>query len=273
MSAKNYRKSIVEDPTERAVAISWVLEAMKNVLGYEDVRKTIIHHYFPNIPNVAYIKTFDAVQQYKKRPFDNKQKEIEAYGHEIVSLPNEVVFTASNIQRDADDMETHYQSYFVDNKKKKIYAIDPARKATRENGRVLYYAEVTEEVIKPLFTELGYKLQYIEFTNPPQIHETDVFCQSWSLYVLLQILGKDKGIEKIKIPKKQIDKYTILLGFYQEILGIDDLPEILYDEYVNIIHENRKSIKKDGGVVENLLIFDPVDVIIDMEPTDMLVDE
>jgi hypothetical protein len=271
MSKKNYRKSIVEDPVERSIAISWVLDAMKNVLGYEDVRKTIIQHYFPGIPNAAYIKTFDAIQQYKKKPFDNKEKEIEAYCREIVKLPNEVVFTATNIQRDADDMETHYQSYLVDNNKKKIYVIDPARKATRENGGVLYYAEVTEEVIKPLFTELGYKLQYIEFTNPPQIHETDVFCQSWSLFVLLQIL--DKGIQKIKIPKKQIDKYEVLLGFYKEILGIDDLPELLYDEYVNIIDENRKSIKKDGGVVENLLIFDPVDVIIDMKPTDMLANE
>jgi hypothetical protein len=140
MSAKNYRKSIIKDPNERSIAISWVLDAMKNVLGYEDVRKTIIQHYFPNIPNASHIRT-------------------------------------------------------------------------------------------------------------------------------------DNDIQKIKIPKKQIDKYTILLGFYKEVLGIDDLPEMVYDEYVNIIHENRKMIKKNGGVVENLLIFDPVDVLLDMKPTDMLANE
>ena len=37
-----------------------------------------------------------------------------------------IVFTATNVQRDEDDFETHFQTFIVDNDDKIVYAIDPA---------------------------------------------------------------------------------------------------------------------------------------------------
>ena len=63
--------------------------------------------------------------------------------------------------------------------------------------------------------------------NPAQTLTEDVFCQSWTLYILLEVLAagiSNSTLEMdeilINIPKKQIDKYEILLNFYKQILVV-----------------------------------------------------
>ena len=87
---------------EREIQISWVIHAMKEIIGLENLRKYIIEKYYPDIKNKTFIKTFDSFQQYEIKPFNNKEKEIIEYCEKIIHLKNRVVFTATNIQDYSD---------------------------------------------------------------------------------------------------------------------------------------------------------------------------
>lgn len=259
----------------RNIAISWVLHSMKEVLGMEEIRNIIIRHFIPNLKYIDKIRTFDAFQQYKKKPFDNKKKEIIEHCKKILKWKNLAIFTATNIQINEDDNETHYQCFIVDNKNQKVYAIDPAMDHTTETGYGIYHPTVSYEIIKPFFEKKRYKFQYIKLTNPAQINEEDVFCQSWSLYILINVLLQNK--HTIDIPKLQIDKYVILLDFYKEILDIPDVSSELEHVYKYNINENKefieenakKEIKKYNLTINDLLNIEPNKLIKSMSASEM----
>lgn len=243
---------------DRADAISWVLHAIKNVLGYEDIRKLVIEHYYPTIKNPEYIKTFEAqIEEYTDRDdyedkLDDKLDDILDYCEDIMKLDDYVVFTATNIEEFRDngdrDTETHYQTFVVDNKNHQMFTIDPALKSNGKNG--IYTPQIAMEEIMPFFEDNGYKTQFIRSKNPAQTDDSDetadVFCQSWSLYILLQVLQKSKnnsfkGIV-VDIPKSQLDRYTILLNFYKDIVtNIPNVNQTLNEEYVSELNEYKKT--------------------------------
>jgi len=259
----------------RNIAISWVLHSMKEVLGMEEIRNIIIRHFIPNLKYIDKIRTFDAFQQYDKPPFDNKKKEIIEYCKKIIKWKNLGIFTATNIQINADDHETHYQCFIVDNKQQRVYAIDPAMDHTTETGYGIYDPTVSYEVIKPFFEKKGYSFQYIRLTNPAQVNEEDVFCQSWSLYILINVLLQDT--DTIDIPKQQIDKYVILLDFYKEILDLQDVStelDYVYKHNINthtdFIEKNaKKEMKKYGLTITDLLNIEPSKLIKSMTVSEM----
>jgi len=259
----------------RNIAISWVLHSMKEVLGMEEIRNIIIRHFIPKLKYIDKIRTFDAFQQYDKPPFDNKKKEIIEYCKKIIKWKNLGIFTATNIQINADDHETHYQCFIVDNKQQRVYAIDPAMDHTTETGYGIYDPTVSYEVIKPFFEKKGYTFKYIQLTNPAQINEEDVFCQSWSLYILINVLLQDT--DTIDIPKQQIDKYVILLDFYKEILDLQDVSTELDYVYKHNINTNtdfieknaKKEMKKHGLTITDLLNIEPSKLIKSMTVSEM----
>ena len=269
------KSNATRDDVLRNIAISWCLHSMKEVLGMEEIRNIIIRHFIPNLRYIDKIRTFDAFQQYDKPPFDDKKKEIIEHCKKIIKWKSLGIFTATNIQINADDNETHYQCFIVDNKNKKVYAIDPAMDHTTETGYGIYDPTVSYEVIQPFFEKKGYTFQYIRLTNPAQINEEDVFCQSWSLHILINVLLQNKYT--IDIPKQQIDKYVILLEFYKEILDIQDVStELDYvykhniDTHTDFIEKNaKKEMKKYGLTINDLLNIEPSKLIKSMSASEM----
>ena len=130
-------------------AISWLLHSIKILLGDESIRRYIILKYNPELKNKNHIKTFDAfIKSGKTR--EHKHKEIKKYLQAISRLKKDiVVFTATNVQKDEEDIETHFQSFIVDNNNKKVYGIDPAYDKNEEDFIGIYYAEILHETIKP----------------------------------------------------------------------------------------------------------------------------
>jgi len=250
----------------KIIAVSWAILALRDVMGREHVRNSIISTFIPDIKNAKYMKTFDAFQQYKKAPFDNKKNKILKYCEKIMKLKNTVVFTASNIQQDAKDMETHYQSFLLDNAQKKLFVIDPAKTKT---GYGIYEPMVTYEIIQPFFESNGYVVQYVELSTPAQTNTEDVFCQTWTLYILLDILRN--GIHVVKIPKSQIKKYETLLGFYKEVLLNGNIANELNETYIDYItnKQNKKNIVTNGGDIDRIMKMNATDIILNMKPDDM----
>lgn len=259
--------------TYRQKAISWLLHAIKIILGDESIRRYIILFYHPNITNSGkkYIKTFNAFVP-KGKTHEDKAKIITKYCENASKKKGVVVFTASNIQKDKFDNETHYQTYIVDNNKKCLIVSDPAFNKTKEGKAGIYMAEVSNQVVIPFFENKEYKTQFVELSTPAQICDDDVFCQSWSLYILLQKLKNNEYLHDIslEIPEEQINKYDMLLGFYKQLFT--DMPELgenLRAEYEGEILENRGPNKPTKIEKENFLKFHPVDLLMDMSKYEM----
>jgi hypothetical protein len=240
--------------TLRKISTSWALEAMKTVLGYEDIRNMIIEHYFPQIENPHEMRTFDAFQQFENPPFIDKAMEITDYCEEIIEddgVTGIVVMTAANIQLYEDDNLTHYQSFIIDKDAKTVFAIDPAAK---ENGVGIYEAAISETIVFPIFRSHDYDCQFVNLSYPAQTNKGDVFCQTWTLVILLKALekiykknNKKKfiGVIDIPAPRPKINKYQMLLDFFQDIL--ENVPEVgreLAIQYLEVVNMNKTDISQ-----------------------------
>jgi len=260
--------------TKKSNAISWVLHALKIVMGDESIRQEILLHYHPTLHrgNITAIKRIDPRKHGKEHVFtfdafvktedtddsfevaiERKRAEIRRYLSEIIEMRGIVVFTATNIQQYAEDYETHFQTFIVDNNKKTVLAIDPAydktvlkpntKKKILTEYQGIYYAEVTHEVIKPFFQE-----------NAPDYEFT--------LYILDSLLT-DPEIEEFEIPETQIEKYGMILRFYKRIFK--DIPTL----------KNYLKFEYEGEIVENFgddsdfLKENPAKILMEMTKNDM----
>lgn len=280
------------EKVDRPTISSWVLHALKIIMGDESIRQQILLHYHPELHkgNITKLKTVSNRQNHVKtfnafiepgKTREEKFEKIRNFLRTVITLKGTVVFTASNIQYDEDDIETHYQTFIVDNDAKKVYMIDPANDRTVDkndakykksktilvSGQGIYYAQLAHEIIKTFFEQnTDYTVELVELTNPAQIIENDVFCQSWSLYILDQLLENDayKKSAVVKIPETQINKYDKILRFYQRIISeIPVLSEYLIAEYEGEI-KDCYDCPKDA-----LLNVNPVDFLLGMTKTDM----
>ena len=254
---------------EKTIAYSWTLYAMREIMGMENIRNEIVNTLFPNIKNAKKMRTFDAFQQYDEPPFDDKAIEILDYCTTVLNRKKYVLFTASNIQRDENDSETHYQSFIADNKHKKLYIIDPAY---TNNGPGIYEPEIACYIVKPFFQLHGYTTHFVKMTNPAQIDTNDVFCQTWSLYIALKILNT-KWVNTdelvIHIPKSQTAKYNVLLNFYTEILRkVPILSNELNTLYRNTVEQNYAEINKWTNA-ETIVQMDATKLLFQMTADEM----
>lgn len=253
----------------RSKAISWMLHSIKILLGDESIRRYIILFYNGHMKNRSEkdIRTFDAFVADGKKEL--KIQEIITYCESICKRKGVFVFTATNIQRNKFDNETHYQSFIVNNTVKKLIVIDPAY---NRNKAGIYVAEVATEVIMPFFKDKSYKTHFVDLTTPAQICEGDVFCQSWSLYLLLHKLQNNEYIESLEfeIPESQLDKYDMLLDFYKQIFtDICELHDNLRVEFVGEITNARGPNAPKKIDKEAIAGFDPVALLLDMTKYDM----
>jgi hypothetical protein len=257
----------------RKEAISWMLHSLKILLGDESIRRYIILKYNPDITNKAKkcIRTFNAFVQ-KGKTRQDKAKKIIEYCDDMSKRKGIVVFTATNIQQDPLDNETHFQSYILDNNTKTIYIIDPAYDRNKPGNAGIYMAEVSNEVIIPFFKKKGYETVFVDLNTPAQVSEGDVFCQSWSLYILLQMLKKNEYHNNVsfQIPKSQIDKYDLLLRFYKQLFI--DMPELganLKTEYDAEILDARGPNSPTKAQKEEIIDINPVELLLSMKNSEM----
>ena len=232
------------DPT----TVSWVLYALRAVLGYEHVRTAVLKRYVGHLPDVTIGRTFAGVYRYR---------DLTGYIRTQLQTPGRVLMTASNTGRYVStSSETHYQTFIINTKERLVTAIDPAR---RPRGRGIYRPIITEDVVAPTAVEAGFDVEWLETTNACQVNRDDVFCQSWSL--LLQIVAVLEPDHVVDVPRAQVDKYADLLSFYKAIMELSTVCDELRQEYTDAIarHPDRAS----------LACIDPCMVVRTMAPTDI----
>jgi len=242
------------------VTVSWVLYSLREVLGYEHIRTSILKSELVSAksPTIIYGPTFS--QEYNPN-------DLESYLSSVLKLKNKrVLFTASNLP-DIQTQETHYQTYIVDTSKKTVLMIDPARKSS---GKVIYTPIVSRTVVRPYFENAGYTVSWIDTSSACQIKLHDVFCQSWSLYLQIQAI-LNPGV-RIDIPKSQNKKYELLLNFFQKIITYSDVCGELKTEFKALI-TTAKPKNITATEKKYMLLQDPCLTLRQMSPTDMYDDD
>ena len=258
-------KRTAEESSEDENIRSWVLFALRETMEQQSIRNNVLKEFLHKLFKSSGYKPIYG------RTLNNRktQKSLITYLTKIISTypPDQtskyvVMFTVSNLY-DEDTHETHFQTFvYIPGYKSDIvsgpiiFCFDPSRTCDQEEG--IYGAHAVDEVdtiVSKIDSDIT--LLYPNVTEACQIHENDVFCQSWSLY--LQIHGVVRFLQTGNlnyapdIPLSQFHKYEILLNFYKSIVPI-------------ICVELNKVYKKLPGLPKKYMI-DPCDLVSKMECT------
>jgi hypothetical protein len=253
-------------------AVSWLLNSIQITMGYDDVRKSIIRDRIPKIKNLSDSATFDGLdKQYEKMLKDY-----------IVNTATKktpyVIFTAANRASHDTHPETHYQFFFVDNKTHVFYAADPAMVYKQKTGTFTtgVWQPFASEEISAFLSENKihghqYRLEYVKTSHPAQTIEGDVFCQTWSLIIMVDFIravmemkGNNYSEILIEIPKNQNERYQKLIDFYKSLTKIpivnspgETICDVLTTEYKNSAKKNKNLRAIDPCVLlEQLTVQD-----------------
>jgi len=259
-------KRIASVPLKLSNIRSWVLYSIRETYEKQNVRNKILKHILHNgITRRGYIPVYG-------KTINNRtsQSSLKSYIEELTTQyppdPDSklvIMFTVSN-QYDPVTHETHFQSFIYVPGSAIIYAFDPARDCWQDEG--IYAAHAVDEVEdlikyyndskKTIDANLQITVAFPEVVEACQIHDNDVFCQTWSLFLqvfaIFTLLTTGKVEENPIIPVDQFEKYQILLNFYKKTVPIicDELRKN-YSSLPNLPTAYKKGI-------------DPCDILMNM---------
>lgn len=263
------KKKMRKEPNLDDVLSSWVLDALRRVFGYEDIRNLILQAKLGG--RVAYGKTFGA---------EHKEKQLKDYLKKLLVGKKKhrlLLFTASNR---ALRGETHYQGFVVDYEEKHLWVVDPASVKGKEG---IYASFVAREVVVPFFQAQGWETGFVRLSSACQATTDDVFCQTWTLWLLVRVaralLTGKKKLGVIRVPKKLTLRHKALLRFYKECLKVEGVCEELQATYRDTIRRStvlvrHLSSKKEKEEVRRFyLAVDPCDAVARMNELDLMTEE
>lgn len=175
---------------------SWGIHYMKMLIGSEEIRQSYINTKFKFSNRGVEYHIYRKVQN----GFNLKSltTTIKKYKQSVSTNNNCIAFTVTNNPGDGVNKETHFQTFIITRSGDSIVciAMDPARKARCKGGDTqgMYWAQAANE-INTICKNLGIKFGYLpSVIRPCQMKYgsingnengiADVFCQTWSLYLL-----------------------------------------------------------------------------------------
>lgn len=212
--------------------ISWVLYSIRQIMGLTSLRNEIVETLLPNSP-IECGPTFGS---------DSTPAELQAFLHERLTRPHNhqkpwLLFTAINRPQSG---ETHYQGFLVDIRHQKMYIADPAY--TRQ-GPGIYKPFIAQQQVIPWMEQHHITSEFIPTTHPCQTSEDDVFCQSWTLYLLIEFVRN--SFQTVSIPPSQKRRYSILLQFYKKLAHtIPSFCPLLQEYYVSNVSRHRSLVRE-----------------------------
>jgi hypothetical protein len=249
MSNNNVNMIIVP----RAEVASWVINSIRNTLGEQDIRNDVISKLVELPANVVLGETL--VLLYKET--GSKDKQVSNYKAKVTKYINKItapkeadkiyLFTVANPPEGEDAPETHYQTIILNNVEKKVYYIDPAHTEKGEEG--IYAPHAVNNLIHPNLHAKGYSEEWLPVTHAAQTTEKDVFCQTWSLYLLVQGVQLLPG-QKITIPSRVKNRYQVLINFWKGIAATSEaFCEVLLSDFHHRVQNEIKAILEESNNV------------------------
>jgi len=213
--------AVVIEPTPEQVA-SWIIFTLRDVIANSAVRHKIITTQLGRMDGVSFGKDFNTPEEWATYEADLTK---------LLSRSDIILFTSSNFP-DAKTAETHFQTFLVNPSKKTLLMIDPARKPSGASG--IYSAAAAEKRIQPFFEAQGYTVNWILTDNTCQSSKFDVFCQTWSLYLLIEAFKNtlsNTPVPKLPIPRNQVSRYTLILEFFKQCVAIPEVCDAFKREW------------------------------------------
>jgi len=240
-----------------SVTVSWVLYAIRETLGLEDVRNMILKNKTNN-DDIEYGPTFTLSNTYDdiyKTVLDFIRDSTKQYM--VFTANGSVRFNKKKRVRYTNDLESHYLSFIVNKTDKIVLMVDPAR----DNGKPGIYNPYIGIKLAPFFKNLKFDVKWLHLSNPCQQKYHDVFCQSWSLYLTIKWFEWLGFINDVTIPNSQNEKYSELLRFYKNLLCYSKFKEELIESYNKSIenHTDYDELKK----------YNPCEILKNMSYNDM----
>jgi hypothetical protein len=241
------------------IAVSWVLYAIRETNGLSIVRNDILRSKINKSgkykkDEIYYGETFTSGNTFDDiyglfNNFEGSDKQI------LIFTSNGEVRKNTRKRARAQLTESHYVSFVIEKRESKVTIIDPSR----NNGKIGIYNPYIGIALEPFFRSKGYKVKWLEMSSPCQINHHDVFCQSWTIYLVYKYLVDDDPI--IHIPTTQRKKYRKLLLFFKSLLDFKMFRKELFLSYKDSIknHENRIFLQN----------YNPRSLLNTMETNDM----
>jgi hypothetical protein len=240
----------------------WILRSLREIMGIKENRQSIILDFIKNqnIQNV-----FQEI--HLTDPFRTDDKTVFELCDSIIKTPNTdinkiFIFTGTNLP-DQTTFETHYNTFIVNNITKKVFIIDPAAKFNkRKEFRKGIYTPYIGYTVQKYFKSKGYNANFVQLSNPAQTNYKDVFCQTWSVLILLLFLKKIAETNSynniiIDVPNNDNDKHKLLFDFYIQILNkFPDMSKelnMIYDKNVKttIVKEYKDEKNRYNHYIKN----------------------
>ena len=253
--------------------ISYAVYAMRDTLAEESIRNNFLENI--HIKELGTQKGVNVI--FEKTLAQASVKKINSFLKSLIKKTKQndiVLFTISN-RPDPGGEETHFQTFILLANMNTIIAFDPARKkapgmsAHMEKEKAekywgIYGDYAIDDVVKfvknfNLTSPIKLNVEYAPVSQTCQIDESEVFCQSWSLYLQYQFLynllstGKPKAVP---IPKTQEQKYKLLAEFFRLIIKLEKTQKVLKEMYISAIQTQLEP--KSWETV------DPVSIIINI---------
>ena len=257
--------------TNKIVA-DWILYSMRFVLSYPEPRNLVLSS--SDWFGFFQTKGYDILTT---ETYGNGISDGELHSNLIDFLnagPNKIIlFTLSNdptATSDPDNAETHFQSFVIINHIHTIFAFDPSGVGGSPG---IYNPGAIQQMNAIIKTAgLPYNIVYPNINVPCQRFKSDVFCQTWSLYLQYEFMRQvshhllslsslqDFETEKIKIviPETQIEKYRLLNSFIQSVIQLPDIQTALEDQF------NKDVIDHPDHIAYSYEI-NPIDVITQLD--------
>ena len=214
MNVLEQKEKTIEEQ-EMETLNSWISYSLRETMEEQRVRNAILKKYIKD-DNVVFSKTM----------FGNHETFYEDVKKLLRSFKKKdtyYLFTIAN-PYDPETDETHFQSfiYIYDTEDTtrhpegeiNIYGIDPSDGYYNDRA-IMTVRQAMAEIVG---TNRKAFMMNVKLSNACQRDESDVFCQTWSLYLQL------KGIQKIlsgyvnlefEIPEDTDTKYNMLVQFYK----------------------------------------------------------
>lgn len=226
---------------------TWIIYSLRNVLNNPDLRNKILKKNVSNSHIDEKEIVYDTEPGKITHTGDYEDEELYTYlFSNIFKNDNKIhAFTLAN-KADESSGETHFQTFIVDNEKKIIYGIDPAR---TNRGPGIYDAiagDYLKEQIEKKLTQ--YKFQWAVPNRACQRSSKDVFCQSWSLLLQMDFL-KNNLAYRIELKPKQKELYSILIEFYKENYKL--ICPYLRNHYLKTLKERKDGDFGDDQKISN----------------------
>lgn len=232
----NVNKSI------RGIVFSYIWRAWGQTLVLPYIRNIILGTYcMNNIYIGSTIDRKDYGRRAKTYPKDIKRILETDIKNAIKLNKNAVIATIANYPDES--LETHYNSIYINILTKIVTIYDPS------NPCGTYSDCALRPILIEIFESIGY--QSVEYTPTTacqflgnEYDSLDIFCQTWSLYMVIENICKNQPIEfndhlNKAVKARQDIRYQILLNFMRQLLDIPILCIELQKAFITEIKETK----------------------------------